>query len=244
MIHLPVADQLSDLIRKGLIVVPIIVTIGVSIVFAILFSSQWELLLKFTNSVGFNATDPMFNKDISFYIFDLPAYSFIQGWLVAVFAVGLIATAALSFAHYALRGVSFSLTPILRNQLAVNGAIIVLLIAAGHYISRFELVASPGGLVFGATYVDVNIKKHALLVLAFSGVLLSIFMLITSFMGKIRFVLGGVVVWVVMILAQPCWKKMSFLLQVVLKWSTLIRWKSKSPRLVFLLYSAIKLTNF
>ena len=35
VIHLPVADQLSGLIRKGLIVVPIIVTIGVSIVFAL-----------------------------------------------------------------------------------------------------------------------------------------------------------------------------------------------------------------
>ena len=202
VIHLPVADKLSDLIRKGLIVVPIIVTIGVSIVFALLFSSQWELLLKFTNSVGFNVTDPMFNKDISFYIFNLPVYSFIQGWLVAVFAVGLIATAALSFAHYALRGVSFSLTPILRNQLVINGAIIVLLIAAGHYISRFELVASSGGLVFGATFVDANVKQHALLFLAFSGVLLAIFMLITSFMGKIRFVLGGVVVWIVLILAS------------------------------------------
>ena len=201
VINLPVAEQLTGLIKKGLTVVPVIATIGIAIVFSLLFSSQWELLLRFTNSVGFEVSDPMFNKDISFYIFDLPAYSFIQGWLVAVFVVGFIATSALSFAHYALRGVSFSLTPVIRNQLVVNAAIIVLLISIGHYISRYELVSSPGGLVFGATYVDVNIKKHTLLVLAVSGVLLSIFMLVVSFMDRLRLIVGGVAVWVVMILA-------------------------------------------
>ena len=40
VIHLPVAEQLTDLIRKGLVAVPIIATLGIAIVFSLLFSSQ------------------------------------------------------------------------------------------------------------------------------------------------------------------------------------------------------------
>ena len=65
-----------------------IITITIAIFIAITFGSSaannWDTLYKFLNSVPFGFNDPVFDRDIAFYTFTLPAYKFIQGWLLGV----------------------------------------------------------------------------------------------------------------------------------------------------------------
>ena len=35
-------------------------------------ASSWEIALKYVNAVPFNSVDPIFGRDIAFYIFELP----------------------------------------------------------------------------------------------------------------------------------------------------------------------------
>ena len=53
-------------------------------------SSQWNEWLLFTNAVDFGQTDPLFGKDIGFYVFTLPFLQFARG-----LAQGLVVLAAL-----------------------------------------------------------------------------------------------------------------------------------------------------
>ena len=51
-------------------------------------SSSWEKILIYLNRTSFGITDPIFNKDIGFYMFSLPFWEFIRNWLS--FALTLI----------------------------------------------------------------------------------------------------------------------------------------------------------
>ncbi len=43
-------------------------------------SSRWELWQKLLHRTDFGLSDPLFQRDFSFYVFVLPFYSFLKGW--------------------------------------------------------------------------------------------------------------------------------------------------------------------
>lgn len=42
---------------------------------------QWEKFLKFLHAQSFETTDPVFGRDIGFYVFSLPLWLFVRKWL-------------------------------------------------------------------------------------------------------------------------------------------------------------------
>ena len=198
---LPIPEDLAKIAGRLLTIIAIAATLIIGIVMGSFFASKWELFLRFTNAANFGVTDPLYGKDLSFYIFELPTYSFIQGWLLAVAIVVGIASAVLAFANFTLRGVSFTLTSTIRNQLIIIGSIIVLIVSIGFWIDRLELVHSDGGVVYGATYSDVYAKKIALLVLSILGVIVAAAMIIGAFLKNIKISIAPLGLWVILIFA-------------------------------------------
>ena len=198
---LPIPEDLAKIAGRLLTIIAIAATLIIGIVMGSFFASKWELFLRFTNAANFGVTDPLYGKDLSFYIFELPTYSFIQGWLLAVGIIVGIASAVLAFANFTLRGVSFTLTSTIRNQLIIIGSIIVLIVSIGFWIDRLELVHSDGGVVYGATYSDVYAKKIALLVLSILGVIVAGAMIIGAFLKNIKISIAPLGLWVILIFA-------------------------------------------
>ena len=198
---LPIPEDLAKIAGRLLTIIAIAATLIIGIVMGSFFASKWELFLRFTNAANFGVTDPLYGKDLSFYIFELPTYSFIQGWLLAVAIVVGIASTVLAFANFTLRGVSFTLTSTIRNQLIIIGSIIVLIVSIGFWIDRLELVHSDGGVVYGATYSDVYAKKIALLVLSILGVIVAAAMIIGAFLKNIKISIAPLGLWVILIFA-------------------------------------------
>ena len=194
-------DDLIGVIRKLVLIGCIVVSAIVAVVLGSMIASQWEIFLRFSNAAEFGVTDPLYQNDLSFYVFELPIYSFLQGWILIAVALTIVATGALAFLNFTLRGTAFALTTQLRNHLLVLGAIAVLIISAGYWIDRLELVRSDQGIVFGAAYADVFARQPAFLILCITGVLVAIIMLVGSFMGKMRLSLAPVGIWVILIIA-------------------------------------------
>ncbi|MDO8674319.1 MAG: UPF0182 family protein, partial [Dehalococcoidia bacterium] len=71
--------------------------IGGSIILGILLGASaagnWEGILLYQNATLFGATDPLFGKDVSFFVFTLPFYRFLQSWLIAAVVLILAGTA-------------------------------------------------------------------------------------------------------------------------------------------------------
>ena len=53
---------------------------------------NWSIILQFLYHVPYGAHDPLFDNDIGFYLFSLPAYIALKNWaLLALFASALLA---------------------------------------------------------------------------------------------------------------------------------------------------------
>ena len=67
------------------------VSLMLSLFTGMVASSAWETVLQYLYAVPFNVQDPIFNKDISFYFFELPFIQFFVGlgfWLLIASLVG------------------------------------------------------------------------------------------------------------------------------------------------------------
>ncbi len=78
----------------------IVVSLVIAILLGFAASSEWHNVLKFLHSTPFGITDPVFGKDIAFYIFSLPVLLFGLGLLKAIVLFSLILCGAI----YVLRG--------------------------------------------------------------------------------------------------------------------------------------------
>ncbi|MEA3216902.1 MAG: uncharacterized protein QOJ19_3058, partial [Acidimicrobiia bacterium] len=150
-----------------------LVRVGVSLLFAIIagagVSQQWNNWLLFTHRVDFGQSDPLFNIDIGFYVFQLPFLSFLVSWLFAAFVIILIIT---TVAHYLNGGIRLQtpmqrVTPQVKAHLSVLLGVLALIKAGGYWLQRYELTVAHRGFVNGAGYTDVKAQLPAIMLLLF-----------------------------------------------------------------------------
>ena len=51
------------------------------------------MVLQYFHAVSFNRTEPLFNQDISFYVFSLPIWEMLEFWLLGLFIYSIVAVA-------------------------------------------------------------------------------------------------------------------------------------------------------
>ena len=197
-VNLPIPEEVVPTLRRAVLWGAVIVVVILSLIFGSVLAARWELFLRFANSVPFNQVDPVYGQDLGFYIFNLPVYSFVQGWVLGLGIVALLTTVGLNFVNYSLRGMSFSLTGARLAHISVIAAVIMLTMAAGHWIDRWALVLSEDGAVFGATFADLNARKPALLIMTIIAAAAAILIAVNVYLRELRIVIGAVVLWVVL----------------------------------------------
>ena len=172
IIELPPPELIDPIVRRLLL--PGALLIG--LMAAPQGAASWEQLALFMNSVSFNVQDPQFGRDISFYVFILPWLQTIYHW--AIFATGLI-TVATSAVYLVYRGIEYtarglSLGERARNHLLILIGVFLLIKAGGYYIDAFDLLHSPRGVSFGASFADIYGTLPALRVLTFLALIAAV----------------------------------------------------------------------
>ena len=154
-------------------------SIGLSLFLGAGASQLWEQVLLFLNQHNFGVTDPVFQADVSRYVFGLPLYRLFVSWgfqLVIftslIIILFFVATGALQLRQGRLPEVSSGA----KAHLSVLLAFIAILKAFAYRLDSMELLYSPRGKVFGASYTDVVAHLPALnlliLISLFGAVLL------------------------------------------------------------------------
>jgi uncharacterized membrane protein (UPF0182 family) len=144
---------------------------GISVVAAIFAglsaTGQWQNYLLFANAQSFHRTDPLYHKDIGFYVFKLPFYSFIVSWLLGALVSVIIITAVFHYLNGGIRTtrVTPRVSPQVKVHLSVLLAVVAIVKAAGYIIARWHLVTSTNGYTEGAGYADVHARIPALTIL-------------------------------------------------------------------------------
>ncbi|MEG6615599.1 UPF0182 family protein [Peptococcaceae bacterium 1198_IL3148] len=193
----PQADQWVGMINKRSVGLVFIVT---SILLAIFtsgaYSGDWITLQKFLNNGTFNISDPIFNNDVGFYVFQLPFYEFVLSFLMwttvmsilAVGAVYLIAEALPNNGRFAMFKSDKA-----RFHVAVLGAIFFLFKAVDFYLDQYDLLFSSRGVVYGLGYTDAQVSLLALKVLAVLSLVTSLIILINIFVRRFNIIMYSVI---------------------------------------------------
>ena len=129
--------------------------------------ASWEKILIYLNRTSFGITDPIFNKDIGFYMFSLPFWEFVRNWLS--FALTLI-TVVVAAIYIIKRAVKYEYkkliieTPV-KVHLSLLIGFILILKSWQYWLNAFKILYSTRAVIFGAGYADTHATLFALRVL-------------------------------------------------------------------------------
>jgi len=178
----PASPEQVSLDRYRLAITPIRIwlTVGVSLVIGAFAGTaaagRWRDYQLWRNGGDFGTKDPYFDRDIGFYVFDLPWFHFLVDFTMAMLLLSLIAAAVV---HYVFGGIRLQsrgdrLSGAAAVQLSVLMGLFVLVKAADYWLDRFDLMNGSGGLHSGMGYTDDHAVLPAKNILMFIAIICAV----------------------------------------------------------------------
>jgi uncharacterized protein len=193
-IQLPVEPVLRLIALAGSLVIAFVTGAGMM--------ANWETLALYWYSRSGPASslaDPIFGRPLNFYLFTLPAWEMISGWLLTL---GVLVCAIAGF-FVVIAGGSRLLSRSRAGEstgawrgLSIGFAFVLLVLAARVYLGRFEqLFDDRGGAIFsGVAYTDAHVTLLGMLVVAAALVLGAAIALVNAVTApKLRWLIAAVV---------------------------------------------------
>jgi hypothetical protein len=160
-------------------------------------SDHWPLWLRYIHSQPFGVSDPIFGRDVGFYVFVLPFYRFVTNFLLGGLLVTGLAVVLIYLAGGGIRTQQrIVVLPQPLAHLSALGGLLLLLTAWIYRLKIYGLLFSQGQVAFGASYVDVNVEIWAywLLVIVFVGAAGLFFINIRERGARLPLIGGGLLV--------------------------------------------------
>jgi uncharacterized membrane protein (UPF0182 family) len=131
-----------------------------SVVIAFPLYERWESFLLYLFSPGAKITDPVYGKNISFYLFAYPIYRLLQRRLLIAFGILLVAIAILYLVEKRLLSREEKRLPSgARTHLSMIVLLVALIQIWDFILQRYDLLygRSHMPLFFGAGFIEMNI---------------------------------------------------------------------------------------
>jgi len=182
---------------------------AISLFVGLWYRQSYMVILAYLNRTPFNITDPIFSKDLSFYLFTLPFLSLVLKFLILVSIITFIFTLIyyLLFENAkvkkrkveikiggSMKNIGLKFSPKAKYHLSGIGALFFLFIAINYYLSRFSILYSVRGVVKGAGFTDVFISLPAFQVLIFFSVIMAVILFIWPSHFKKKGFIGSVII--------------------------------------------------
>src|SRR5271166_2559991 len=153
--------QPSPLVWRLLILA---VAIILGLLIALGETGRWDLILRFIYQAPYGRSDPLFDKDIGFYLFSLPVYVAIKNLLLWILVLATLMAGSIYFLH---DDISLDTQPwsVSSAAIAHGSALLGLFFAIkawAYALDRYLLVYNDNGVVVGAGYTDVHVELPAL----------------------------------------------------------------------------------
>jgi uncharacterized membrane protein (UPF0182 family) len=136
---------------------------GAAVLLALLVAAaeagNWGTFLRFLYQVPYGADDPLYNKDIGFYLFSLPACILIKNWMLLTLVLSGLFAGTIYWVHgeieYDIHHRSMSPTVIAHGSALLG---ILFAVKAWSYgLDRYLLLYGDNGVVVGASYTDIHV---------------------------------------------------------------------------------------
>src|SRR6267142_1972741 len=126
--------------------------------------SNWSVILQFLYHVPYGVNDPLYGKDIGFYLFSLPAYIAIKNWALLTLFISALLAGLIYWVHgdieYQAQRRSISPTVIAHGSVLLGFFFAVK--AWSYGLDRYLLLYGDNGVVVGASYSDIHVALPGL----------------------------------------------------------------------------------
>ncbi|HET8927423.1 MAG TPA: UPF0182 family protein, partial [Microbacterium sp.] len=175
-------------------------------------SAQWETTWLWINGVKTSETDPQFGMDTGFYLFGMPFYSALLGFISAALLISLLMTALVAYLYGSVRigQRELRISKAARIQLAVIAGLYLLVQAVSIWLDRYKTMVEPGDMITGPGFTGVNAVIPGQTILAIAAAIVAVLFFVTAFIGRWRYpliatgllvvsaiVLGAVYPWII-----------------------------------------------
>ncbi len=184
--------QVAAFAGKSITLLLIIAGLFFAIVVGLIAQAEWQMFLRYANAAPFGVTDPIFQRDVGYYVFTLPVYQFLVNWLGGIIILTALATAV----TYALGLGRVQFTAAVKSHLSALGVAFLAINAWSYQLDIAALVYSPRGVVFGASYTDVNAQLPAYNILTFLAIALAVLLLVNIFVRALKAIGIAVALWI------------------------------------------------
>lgn len=151
-------SPISPIFEIGVYVAFVVVAFVVSAI----ASAYWEWVALYFNAVTTGQVDPIFGKDMSFYLFGLPFWKNVVMFVIVTVSLGMI-LAVLNFAIRSgelkwlrLRDVANEYNQKMFLMLGVFVIFSTMVMFSNYFFARYSVLTADHALMFGASYTDVN----------------------------------------------------------------------------------------
>lgn len=193
-----------------------LVSAFVSLIISSMFAGNlWLTTLKYLNSSDFNVTDPIFNNDISLYIFKLPLIKEIISLVLFLLFILVVITVVFYFILFTIRRPNIDMPENVLDmnefkdkkkiaelanrkifkkaiiKLGIFGFIGLLLIGVNYYINTYDLLYSSRGVAYGASYTDINITLWEYRIMAVVSIISAFTVLIGAYRRSLKTAVSG-----------------------------------------------------
>lgn len=181
-------------------------TILFSVILAFASAGTWRELAQFYYRTPFGVADPIFGRDVAYYVFTIPMVEHVLTFANAVLWLSLLMSIAIYIARTDIGmavgprrdSVRFFVAPRAQMHLAVLGALLLVMTALRVlFVHLPSLLLARRQVLFGATYADLQVRLPLFRVLA--AVLLIAAVALIWNARKARLARGAVIVFVAVI---------------------------------------------
>ena len=169
-----IGDQTFSIpVRRTLRLAGIVISLLVALVTASAIKTDWPTLALWLNAPPPTAPfDPVFHRPLNFYLFTLPAWQLLLGWLTGLAVIACIASGAFLLLSSSARtvakqrgGLHFALP---WRGLSISVSFFLLLFAAQVYLNRFDTLLNAHTIFSGVDYTDAHVYIAGMLIIAFA----------------------------------------------------------------------------
>ncbi len=163
-----ILDRYRDLLEANIWVAILVPSAFLGLIAGASAVSQSLEYLAWWNRVPFQAPDPYFGLDASFYVFEFPVWQDLLSFAMGAVFFGLVAAAAV---HFAVGGIASGRARAVRGSGArVHLSILAGLLLVGYglqnLLDRYGLMLQQGTLLTGMQYTDDHSRLTAKIVMA------------------------------------------------------------------------------
>ena len=184
--------QLAAFAGKSVNFLLIVSGLVLAVIVGLIAQAEWLMFLRYQHAAAFGVADPIFQRDVAFYVFTLPVYRFLVSWLGGVIILAALATGV----TYLLGLGRVQWTNAVKAHLSALGFLFLLINAWSYQLDVYSLVYSTRGVVFGASYTDVNAQMPAYNIMTILALALAVLLLVNIFVRALKAIGIAVALWI------------------------------------------------